>query len=227
VEQEEAHVNTSQNSNGAASNGEDEALDPRSAATLLEETELKARRELTRDKPVLSLVGAPAVLVIYGALWFSVRGQHPYVGPDLGVVGFVYILVAVVALITVSLYRRAVAGVSGPSRREEWVSAIPMIGALIGVYTFMGALKYNGFSQAVVYGVFDAAAPWVVVGAVLAALGAAREDWGKVVGGLCMVAVGAGAAFAGPINVWGILAVCGFVGLLIQTALRWNTVHRP
>lgn len=220
-------MNASQNIDGAASKGGDEDFEPRAAATLLAETQLNARRELFRDKPVLSLVGAPAVLVIYGAIWFSVRGQHPYVGPSLGVVGIVYVLVAVCALITVSLYRRTVAGVSGPSRREERIDSIPLVGAVIGVYTLMGALKYNGFSQAVVYGVFDAAAPWVVVGGVFAALGAAREDWGKVIGGLFMVAVGAGAAFAGPIDVWGILAVCGFVGLLAQAVLRWNTVHRP
>jgi hypothetical protein len=62
----------------------------------------------------------------------------------------------------------------------ERITAVPLIASVIGVYVFDGALKYNGFSPAIVYGVFDAAAPWLVVGAVLAALDASNEDWWKL-----------------------------------------------
>ena len=56
------------------------------------------------------------ILVAYGALWLSTRGQHPYKGPSLGVVGLVYAAVAVSIAVSVKVYRRATAGVSGPSR---------------------------------------------------------------------------------------------------------------
>lgn len=204
----------------------EEVLDPRGAAALLDQTSRAARRQFDGTPPVLSVFSAIVVLVVYGALWFSVRGQHPYRGPSLDVVGIVYIVVAVGAFAGVATYYRAAAGVSGRSRREDRILAIPMVAAILAFYTFLGALEHDGFSHAVVYGVVDAAGPWLVVGAVLSALGAAQEDWWKLAAGVALVAVGAGAAFAGPINVWGILAVAGCLLLLAQGAVRLTSARR-
>ena len=41
-----------------------------------------------------------------------------------------------------------------------------------------------------------------------------------------MTAVGAGAAFAGPANVWGVLAMAGCVLLLVQGVLRMAWAQR-
>ncbi len=200
----------------------DNWLDPRQAAGLLERTQREAQRKLTSDKPVLSVFSALLVLAIYASIWSSSRGRHPYTGPSLDVVGLVYILVAVAALVSVSVYLRATAGVSGRSRQEARIMAIPFVFALVGVYVFDGALKYDGFSASVVYGVYDAAAPWLVVGAVLAGHAAAKEDWWKLAGAVAMIVVAAGSAFAGPVNVWGVLAICGCVLLLAQGVLRFR-----
>lgn len=198
----------------------DDGLDPLDAAGLLERTHREAQRKLTSDKPVLSLFSALVVLAIYGSIWSSSRGHHPYTGPSLNVVGLAYILVAVAALASVSIYVRATAGVSGRSRQEARTMAIPSVVAVVGVYVFDGALRYDGFSPAIVYGVFDAAAPWLVVGALLAGHAAAKKDWWKLVAGIAMIVVAAGSAFAGPANVWGVLAVCGCILLLAQGVLR-------
>jgi uncharacterized membrane protein len=179
------------------------------------------QHEFTHQTPLLSLANALTMLLIYGAIWSSSRGQHPYRGPSLGVVGLVYVMVAVIIVVSVSLYVRATAGVSGRSRREGWVTAVPVLAAILGVYVFDGALHYDGFSAALVYGVFDAAAPWVVVGAVLASLGAAKEDWWKVAAAVAVIAIGAGSAFAGPADVWGVLAVSGCLLFLTQAVLRF------
>lgn len=136
-------------------------------------------------------------------------------------IGAVYILVAVIIVVSVTIYVRARTGISGPSRREERITAIPLIASIVGVYVFDGALKYDGFSVAIVYGVFDAAAPWLVVGAVLAGLGAAKEDWWKLGAGIVVIAIGVGSVFAGPVNVWGVLAVSGCLLFLGQAVLRF------
>jgi hypothetical protein len=208
-------------------NPTEEVLDPHTAAALLDRTSREARHQFDERPPLISVLQAVVVLVVYGALWYSVRGQHPYRGPSLSVVGIVYIVVAVGSLVGVAVYYRAVRGVRGKSRREDGVVAIPMIAALVGFYTFLGALQHDGFNHAVVYGVVDAAGPWIVAGAVLGGLAAAREDWWKLAGGIALVAAGTGAAFAGPSGVWGVLAVAGCVLLLAQGGLRlmWN--HRP
>lgn len=201
-------------------------LDPKGAAALLDKTNRQARRQFDSQPPALSALSALLVLVIYGALWFSVRGQHPYRGPSLGVVGFVYIAVALGALAAVAIYYRATSGVSGRAQREDRIQAIPLLVAILGFYTFLGALKYDGFNDAVVYGVVDAAGPWLVVGAALAGLAAVQKDWWKLAAGVALIAVGAGSAFAGPINVWGILAVAGCLLLLAQGAVRVTWARR-
>jgi hypothetical protein len=204
----------------SAAADEDGPLDPQDAARLLEQTQKKAKHQFTHQTPLLSLAQALVVLVVYGAIWFSVRGQHPYEGPSLGVVGYVYVITAVSILVILALYVQATAGVSGRTRRDERITAIPLVVALVAVYVVDGALKYDGFSNAIVYGVFDAAVPWVVVGAVMAGLAAAQEDWWKLAGALAMIVVGAASTFAGPINVWGILAVGGCLLLAGQAVLR-------
>lgn len=201
-------------------------LDSRAAALLVDETSRQARRQLDPTPPALWAVAAVAVPGIYATLWLSVRGQHPYRGPDLGVIGLVYIAVAVLTLAGLAIYLRARAGVSGQSRREEAIYAIPTVAALIGFYTFLGALRHDGFNHAIVYGVADAAGPWLMYGAVLATLGAAREDKWKLAGGVALIASGAGAAFAGPINVWGVLAVACCVLLIANGALRVTWARR-
>ena len=67
----------------------------------------------------------------------------------------------------------------------------------------MGALLYDGFSHAIVYGIVPAAGPLIVVGAAAAGDAAAREDWQVLGFAIALVAVGAGSAFAGPSGVWG------------------------
>ena len=88
----EGHANESPSTDG------EDSLSPREAADLLERSQREARRKLTSDTPLLSVFSALVVLAIYGAIWSSSRGQHPYTGPSLDVIGLVYILVAVAAL---------------------------------------------------------------------------------------------------------------------------------
>jgi hypothetical protein len=215
-------MSASDNANDTTPSDGDTWLDPREAASMLERTRHETQRKLTSDKWLLSVFSALVVLAIYGAIWSSSRGHHPYTGPSLDAIGLVYILVAVAALVSVSVYLRATAGISGRSRQEARTMAIPFVFAVVGVYVFDGALKYDGFSPAIVYGVFDAAAPWLVVGAVLAGHAAAKQDWWKLTGAIAMIVVAAGGAFAGPANVWGVLAVSGCLLLLAQGVLRFR-----
>src|SRR5690242_20028867 len=92
-------------------------FEPRQAAALLGETIRQARRELEPYPPWLSVVRAVTVLAGCGAVWLSVRGQHPYTGPPLAVA-----IPAVLAFViinfgaTLAIAKRASAGVRGKSR---------------------------------------------------------------------------------------------------------------
>src|SRR5215472_14905465 len=87
------------NETATADNGD--GFDPRQAAALLEQTEREARRKFDPFPPLLSLLNAVAVFVAYGAVWLSVRGQHPYKGPNGVVLAVLYPVVIVVAVVSV------------------------------------------------------------------------------------------------------------------------------
>ncbi len=70
-------------------------LDPREAARLLAHADREARRQFNLSPPWITTLMAALILLAYGALWLSTRGQHPYTGPSLGVVALVYTAVAV------------------------------------------------------------------------------------------------------------------------------------
>lgn len=71
------------------------------------------------------------------------------------------------------------------------------------------ALRFDGASPAIVYGVFPAAGQLLVIGAAVATMAAAREGWRTLGIAIAVVALGTGSAFAGPARVWGIIAVGG------------------
>jgi hypothetical protein len=206
--------------------GDDDHFDPSDAADLLISTRRKARRGFEQTTPLGYLFAAVVVGAAYGALWLSVRHQDPYVGPSLAVIGWVYGIVMVSVVVSATAYRRATHGVRGPSRREDAIRGLAIGVPWIAVYVFDGALKANGFSNAIVYGVFDAAAPWLVVGTAFAALSAGREQWGGMAQGLTVLVIGTAAAFFGPAGVWGVLAVAGFVGLLVLGVSQYTHLRR-
>src|SRR5580704_15600540 len=84
-----------------------DGLDPREAARLLAQAERDAKRQFNLSPPWISALGGVVILVGYGALWLSTRGQHPYTGPSLGVVALVYVGVIVAIAASVKFNGRA------------------------------------------------------------------------------------------------------------------------
>jgi hypothetical protein len=197
-------------------------FDPREAATLLEQTKRDAQRKFDITSPLLSVVQAGVVLVGYGAIWLSVRGQNPYTGPNGAALAVVYAAVIVVIVMSTVVSKRATTGVSGRSLRQRRAEMATFVTSYIAVSVFQGALLHDGASHAIVYGVFPAAAPLVVVGAAAAGMAAVREEWPMFGGALAVVAVAAGSAFAGPVGVWAITGVGLFVAVLGHAvAMAW------
>src|ERR1700677_3451863 len=106
-------------------------FDPREAAALLDKTRTRAQRRLDMRSPWLSLLGAAVVLVAFGALWLSVRGQHPYTGPTAAGLLVMYgILVGWIVVVT-KTRRRATAGLSGRSIRQQRAYGAAVVAALV------------------------------------------------------------------------------------------------
>ena len=157
---------------------EDEgALDPRAAAQLLAQTRRQAQRELDFRSPWLSLFASAVTLAAFGAVWLSVRGQHPYKGPTAVSLVVLYAVVLMRIGSVVYAHRRARAGVSGRSVSQRRAEGAGLVVALVAVYVLMGALAHAGASDSVVYGVYVVTATLIVLGAFWAGRSAVREDW--------------------------------------------------
>jgi hypothetical protein len=152
--------------------------------------------------PWLSLLAAAVALVAFGAVWLSVRGQHPYKGPTAVALVVLYAVVAIRIGTVVSAHRRAKAGVSGRSVSQQRAEGAALTVALVAVYVLMGALAHEGASDAVVYGVYVGTATLMVLGTFGAARSAVREDWPGLGLSIAIALVAAGSAFAGPRGVW-------------------------
>jgi len=207
-------------------------LDPEQAARLIEETSREAKRQFGYwQSPWFTLAGAAIWLAIYGTLWLSVRGQHPYKGPTGWALLIIYslIFVAAIAFRVAAGPRRTRQGVSGRSRRRDAYLGAVMGSADVTHLVFQDALKYLGASPAIVWGVYPAVvSPIVLVaaGGVFAAVHEDRQTLWAVIAVIAVIAVLAGSAFAGPIGVWLSCGVGGFIVLVALAAVQFRQ-RRP
>jgi hypothetical protein len=194
----------------------DDELDPQAAAAILDQAGRQARRSFEPNPPLRTLLAALVALLAYGTLWLSVRGQHPYAGPTGWGLAIAYALIAVIAGLAGTMANRANHGITGRSAQQRRLDAAAIGVVYVMVYVFMGALKYLGVSHTVVYGVYPAVAPLIIVGAAAAGLAAGRERWLDLGTALAIVVLGACSAYAGPIGVW----LTAGIGLFVVIAAR-------
>lgn len=201
-------------------------LDPQEAAALIEQTERHARRQFDSNTPLVYVIAAVVTLAVYGTIWLSVRGQHPYTGPTAVDAIIVYPLLAVMITALAVAARRAHAGISGRSQRQRRAEATALAVVWVAVYVFQGALYHAGVSHAIAYGLYPAVGPLIIAGAAMAGLAVSQEDWRRLGITLAVVAVGAVSAFAGPVGVWAVAGLGLFV-VLLSAAAATAWLHVP
>jgi hypothetical protein len=195
---------------------EGRGFDPREAATLLEQTRMRARRRLEPYPPWLSLIRAVMVLATCGTVWLSVRGQHPYRGPTTAAIVVVCAFVVVHSGLTFAVARRATSGVSGRSRLNRAETAVMAV-VWVGAFVLMGVLAGAGVSRATVYGRYPATVPLIAAGLAWAGIMAARANRRACATGLAVAVVGAAGLFAGPAGAW-LVAGLGLFAVLLAGA---------
>lgn len=178
------------------------AFDARAAATLLDQTSDQAHRSLDLHAPWLTVVGASAAAVALGAVWLSVRTQHPYKGPTPAGLAVMYGILACWIATVVTFQRRALSGRTGRSVRQQRAFGAAIVMALVGVSVFQGVLHHDGVSNGIVYGIFPLTAQLIVLGAVAAGFQASQEDWPGFGIAMAVMVVATVGAFAGPRAVW-------------------------
>jgi|HubBroStandDraft_2_1064218.scaffolds.fasta_scaffold55927_2 hypothetical protein len=198
------------------------SLDPQQAAALLDQTTQQTRRRIEPYPPWLLAIRAVMALVIYGSVWLTVRGQHPYNHPTAAVIPVLVVLVIVNFVATVTVARRATAGLAGRSRLRPAETAA-MVVVWIGVFVVLGFLPGAGVSRAVTYGIYPAAVPMLAAGLAWAGIMAARANWRACGSAIAVAVIGVLAVFAGPVGAWAVVGVGLFAELLGAAAfIAWR-----
>ena len=191
-------------------------FDPRQAAALLDQTTQQARRQFEPAQPWLLVIRGVAALAVLGAVWLNVRGQHPYQYPTAAVVPVVIAFGILNLIATLTVRRRATAGVSGRSRlRPAEIAVLTLI--WVGVFVAMGVMIGAGVSDRIVYGLYPIAAPLILAGLGWAVISAIHADWRSCGTGLAVGVTGAVALAAGPAGAW-LVAGIGLCVTLLGTA---------
>ena len=197
--------------------GEGGSFDPAQAAALLDQTTQQTRRKTAPARPWLLAIRAVAVLLVLGACWLNVRGQHPYSGPTAAVLPFVWGFVILNFVATVGFRMRATAGVTGKSRFRP-AEIVVLTLAWLAVLPLIWAMHHAGVSNAAAYSLIPLTVPLVLAGLTFAAVGAARGDWRPFGVGLGVAVTGAVGLFAGPVGAWAVDGV-GLCLVLLGSAV--------
>jgi hypothetical protein len=192
-------------------------FDPQQAAALLDQTTQQARRKFQPSPPWLLVTRAVMVLAVLGAIWLSVRGQHPYRGPTAADIPVLIAFIAINFAATVAVRRRATAGLSGRSRFSQGEITVLVL-ALAAAVVAMAGLGAAGVNFATY-----PTSVLVIPGLAWAVLMAARANWRGLTTGLAIVVIGIVGAFAGPAGAWAVAAV-GLCAVLLGSAaaIAWR-----
>jgi hypothetical protein len=208
-------MNRTPDTTAAAGNGG--SFDPQQAAALLDQTTRQARRKLAPSPPWLLAARAVAVLAALGAVWLSVRGQHPYRGPTGADAPILIAFIVLNFAATVAVRERAMAGVRGRTRfRPAEITVLVLAFAATVVFMATATVSFARYSTTVL----------IVPGLAWAAIMAARAGWRSCSTGLAVAAAGAVGAFAGPAGSWAV-AAAGLCAVLLgnAAAIAWRQ-HR-
>jgi hypothetical protein len=199
-------------------------FDPQQAAALLDQTTRRAVRKFEPFPPWLAVLRGLGALAIYGAVWLTVRGQHPYHGPTAVDVPVIVGFGVVNLLATMTIAGRANSGLTDRSRqwRTEVAIALTLWAA---VFVVLAILIAAGVSDSIAYGIYPAAVPLIAGGLIWTALAARRRNRRRLGIGLAVAVVGTAAAFAGPANSW-LVAAIGLCAMMLASAAMTAWRHR-
>jgi hypothetical protein len=187
-------------------------LGPEQAAALLDQTTQQARRKFQPSPPWLLVTRAVMVLAALGAIWLSVRGQHPYRGPTAEDIPILIAFIVVNFAATVAVRRHATAGVTGRSRFSQGEITVLVLAIAAGVVALVvlgtAGVDFATYPTSVL----------VIPGLAWAVLMAARANWRGLATGLAIVVIGVVGAFAGPAGAWAVAAV-GLCAMLLGSAV--------
>ena len=199
-------------------NDQDLTMDPAAAAAIMAEASDRARRRLQPNLPAFYAVRGAIWILGYGLIWLSVRGQHPFHGPNAGGYAALVLITAVAVGLTAGQVQ-AETGLRGLSVLRRWAYILSALAGFGAIFALEGALVRAGASPSVV-GIFEASAPILVLGLLALARFSAERNWATAGLGLWMVLVAAVGGYAGPATVWAVGALAVGLAFLLAAVVQ-------
>jgi hypothetical protein len=162
------------------------------------------------------------VLLGYGAMWLSVRGQHPYTGPSGASIAVVFGLAALAVAAVVVIISKTVAGIDGRSARYRSIILRTYVTGYLILLCGQVAIKSSVSARTFAFVTF--AGTLLLAGLTYILAAALVRDRTAFALGAWLVIVGASCAWQAPAV---ILATCALAGggafllmAVIKTGLR-------
>jgi hypothetical protein len=201
---------------------EDQDMSVQEAAAVVRDARARARRELVICAPAVYAAWGLVLLLGYGAMWLSVRGQHPYTRPSGVSIAVVLGLAALAVAAVVVIIGKTVAGIDGQSARSRSIVLRTYSTGYLILLCVQVAIKSSVSTRTFAFVAF--AAPLLLAGLtyiLASALGLSRRAFAL---GAWLVIVGASCAWQAPAAT---LATCALAGggafllmAVIETGLR-------
>ena len=201
---------------------EDQHMSVQEAAAVVEDARARARRELVICAPLVYAAWGLTVLLGYGAMWLSVRGQHPYTGPSGASIAVVFGLAALAVAAVVVIISKTVAGIDGRSARYRSIILRTYVTGYLILLCGQVAIKSSVSARTFAFVTF--AGTLLLAGLTYILAAALVRDRTAFALGAWLVIVGASCAWQAPAA---ILATCALAGggafllmAVIKTGLR-------
>jgi len=175
---------------GEAAGGDDgTTMGVADAAVIMQEASDRARRQLRVSHRATFTIWGLGLLLGYGSIWLTVRGQQPFHGlpPATFAVGA---LLSSASIMTGVAQAQADSGVGGLSAVRQRIHLLAVLAGFAAMFALEGALAHTGASRSVI-GVFEASAPVLVAGLFYFTTSAVWLDWPVLGLGIWLLVVAA------------------------------------
>jgi hypothetical protein len=197
---------------------EDQDMSVQEAAAVVQDARARARKELVISTPLVYMAWGLVWLIGYGAMWLSVRGQHPYTGPSGVSIAAVFVLAGFAVAAVLVIASKAAAGIDGQSVRHRRIIGATWAIGYLSLLIAAPAVSSSVSTRTLAFISF--AGPVLLVGLVYilaAALGRYRP---ALVLGAWLVIVGTSCAWLAPATILAACAVAGGGALLLMAVIE-------
>ena len=197
---------------------EDQDMSVQEAAAVVQDARARARKELVISAPLVYAAWGLVWLIGYGAMWLSVRGQHPYTGPSGVSIAAVFVLAGFAAAAVLVIASKAIAGIDGQSVRYRriilttWATGyliLLIVQAEISGSVSTRALAFVGF-----------AGPLLLAGLTYILASALGRNWPVFALGGWLVLVAAACAWLAPGTMVAACALAGGGAFLLMSVIE-------